>query len=180
VKLSNGKQLNTGHPASLEQQAKEKMQHMAINGNIPAAQQLGTEQYQQGTLANQKATQEAQNKNTEWNQTNAVQELAQHSARLTKMAADKDPAIAEQGRQGLAQIAALVPTTLIPKTRKEKDIVGNTIEETELVNPYSGIAPNPKPNKAPVGTDGKPVLEGDTGTINGKRIKMIHGQPVPI
>jgi hypothetical protein len=50
----------------LDQRAKAAMQFLGGQGNIQAAQQLGTEQYQQGTLANQKATQEAENEKTQY------------------------------------------------------------------------------------------------------------------
>jgi hypothetical protein len=180
VKLSNGKQLNTGHPAPLEQQAKEKIQHMAINGSLPAAQQLTQEaqqqalgQYQQGTLANQKSAQDAANEQTQYGRNTSTAKFeeakaASQNASFQQMTPEK-------------QAAYLNP----PKWGKMSRSIDNGVDgkRTEEVvfnekDPTQQFAPVGFP---PAKTDAKAPKKGESlaGITRDDESKIPVGQDLP-
>ncbi len=162
----------------LEQRAQAAMQLSAGRGNVQAAQELTNQQQIEGQNAVQNRQLANTEKTTDHTINNPVQQLAEHKAVLEMMAASKDPAEAEQGKQGLAQLAALTPTPLEKlKTKQFDPTTGLPLaEQEEFGNPLTGQIYS-RGEKRSVG--GAPP-EGTEGVLDGKRVRVVRGQPVPI
>ncbi len=161
-----------------EQRAQAVVQLAAGKGDISAAQ---TEQRRQDLLAQQKTQQDIQNEQTQYARNNPIQLLAEHKAKLEMMAASKDPTESEQGRQGLAQLAALAPTPLEKlKTKTFDPTTSLPLAEQEVFgNPITGQIYNRGEQRT---TGDAPAPEGSIGIdkTTGKKVKIVRGMPVPV
>jgi hypothetical protein len=173
----------------LAQQPQIAMQRMAAKGNIPAAQQLTQEaqqqalgQYQQGTLANQKATQDAANEKEQYARNSPTQKLAEGTAQNSLDILSDDPNVSSKayGKYKLTHPTEMVkrkikhfdPNTSLPLA--EEEVLSSPYMPTPLSGSTSPVEGNKLPSKKGVGVTPEEAANAPPNTT----LQDSEGNPV--